>query len=215
MHNMKQHLLTLIFLAVFTVLNAQTSTEKTLQTIETQEQAKQFIKDKYAFNSKLFTFNEEKHKTQLAKALFKLDNGAIKTEKTAREKTIYKILEKHTNSYYRVAYIYLDGNKYTVSSINALRETLMRKYKNGTPFNALANQYSMDNGSNKGGDTGWVTLGEMSENFESEVFAKEHDINTVYTFDIPSENGYYLVKQTHKPKEITEIKVLKIIEPLE
>lgn len=212
---MKQYLLTFTFLAISTVLNAQTSTEETLQTIETHEQAKEFIKDKYAFNSKIFVFNEAKHKTQLAKALFKLEKGNVKTEKSVNEKTIYKILEKSTNSYYRVAYIYLDGNKYSESSIYTLRETLIKKYENGTPFSALANQYSMDDGVNKGGDTGWITLGEMPLEFENAVFSEHHELDDIYTLDVPSKNAYYLVLQTHEPKEIAEIKVLKIIEPFE
>lgn len=211
---MKQHLLTFSFAVFAFVLNAQTSTEETLATIETQEQAKQFIKDKYSFNSKLFIFNEEKHKTQLAKALFKLEKGQIKHEKGEYDKTLYKILEKTTNSYYRVSYIFLDGNTYNQESINELRKTLILKYNNGVSFNDLANQYSMDNNANKGGDTGWFTLGDMHPDFENAIIY-DHALEDIYTVDVPSKNWYYVVLQTYMPKDITEIEVLKIVEPLD
>lgn len=213
---MKQYLLfTLVFLCAIVSLSAQDDTEEALASIETQEQAKQFIKDKYAFNSKIFTFNEEKHKSQLAKALFTLDKGQVKTEKTAYEKVLYKILEKSTNPYYRVAYIFLDGNTYSLESINALRETLIEKYNNGTPFSALANQYSMDKNRKKGGDTGWFTVGSMPAALENAIISNNHELEDIYTVDVPSKQWYYLVFQSHEPKDISEIKVLKIVEPLE
>lgn len=212
---MKQHLLIYVFVITTAILNAQNSTEESLATIENQEQAKQFIKNNYDFNSKVFTFNEEKHKTQLAKALFKLEKGQVKSEKGEYEKTLYKVLDKTTNSYYRVSYIFLDGNTYSLKSINELRETLILKYKNSVPFFELANQYSMDKNANKGGDTGWLTLGNMHPDFETTATNNKHALKDIYTIDIPSKNWYYLVLQTHEPKEITEIEVLKIVEPIE
>ncbi|TBN06840.1 hypothetical protein EYD45_02860 [Hyunsoonleella flava] len=212
---MKQHLLTFVFLSVFFQISAQDETEAALADIETQEQAKQFIKDKYAFNSKIFTFNEEKHKSQLAKALFQLEKGNVKTEKAANEKTIYKILEKTTNTYYRVNYIFLDGNTYNLESIDKLRENLIEKHKNGIPFSTLANQYSMDENGKKGGDTGWFTLGSMPTELENAIILDNHGLEDIYSVDIPSKQWYYLVLQSHEPKEISEIKVLKIVEPLD
>ncbi|GGD07813.1 peptidylprolyl isomerase [Hyunsoonleella pacifica] len=213
---MKQHLLfTFSFLFTISLLSAQDETEEALASIETQEQAKQFIKDKYAFNSKIFTFNEEKHKSQLAKALFKLEKGNVKTEKSAYEKVLYKIIEKNTNAYYRVAYIFLDGNAYSLESINKLREILIKKYNNGIPFSALANQYSMDQNRKKGGDTGWFTVGSMPTELEDAIISDNHALEDVYIVDIPSKQWYYLVFQSHEPKDISEIKVLKIVEPLE
>ena len=212
---MKQHLLTFSFVIFTFVLNAQTSTEETLTTIETEEQAKQFIKDNYNFNSKIFVFNEEKHKTQLAKALFKLEKGQVKHEKSEYDKTLYKILDKTTHSYYRVSYVFLEGNTYNLESINELRKTLILKYNNGVSFNDLANQYSMDNNANKGGDTGWFTLGEMHPDFENAIIANAHALEDIYTVDIPSKKWYYVVLQTYLPKDITEIEVLKIIEPID
>lgn len=211
---MKQHLLNLSFLFILITLNAQTSVEESLQTIENQEQAKAFIKDKHTLNTKIFTFNEEKHKTQLAKTLFKLDKGGVTSEKDEYEKITYKILDKTKHAYYRVSYILLDGNTYSVESIEKLRKTLIAKYKSGIPFNNLANQYSMDNNANKGGDSGWFTTGDMLPEFEENI-KNLHELDDIYTFDIPSKNWYYVALQTYAPKEIAEIKVLKIIEPLE
>lgn len=212
---MKQYLLICIFALHSIFMLSQTSTEETLATIKNEAQAKQFIKDKHTFDSKVFTFNQEKHKSLLAKALFELEKGQVKVEKNQYEKTLYKILDKTKNSYYRVSYICLDGSIYSLQSIKELRKTLLLKYDNNVPFSELANQYSMDNNANKGGDTGWFTLGNMNPDFESAITNGQHALNTIYTVDVPSKNWYYLVLQTHEPKEITEIEVLKIVEPIE
>ncbi|APY12605.1 hypothetical protein BWZ22_15865 [Seonamhaeicola sp. S2-3] len=210
---MKKHLLIYSFIFLSSILTAQTNAEQELANIETHKQAEKFIKDKYNFNSKIIVFNEEKHKTILAKSLFKLNKGQVKQEEKEFEKILYKILDRNTKSYYRVSYIFLDGNKYSLESIEELRKTLIKKYNNGTPFYQLANQYSMDNNAQKGGDTGWFTTGEMHPDFENALINNEHALNDIYTINIPSKNWYYLVLQTYKPKDITEIEVLKIVEP--
>ncbi len=212
---MKQYLLIFIFSLSSVMLSAQTSAEETLASIETQEQAKQFVKDKYAFNSKIFVFNEAKHKTQLAKRLFKLEKGQLTSEKDAYEKTLYKIIDKTIKSYHRVSYIFFDGNKQDLKSINGLRETLIKKYNSGIPFNELANHYSTDTNASKGGDTGWFTAGKINSDFEIAVMSDHHALNDIYSFDMPSQNAYYLVLKTFEPKKLTEIKVLKIVEPLD
>ncbi|MBC3758613.1 peptidylprolyl isomerase [Hyunsoonleella sp. SJ7] len=212
---MKQHLLFLAIILTPFLSKSQTNTEEALLSVETQEQAKDFVENKYAFESKIFTFNEEKHKTQLAKALFKLQKSQVKSVETEREKTLYKILEKTSKTYYRVAYIVLDGSTYSYQSIQNLREKLIEKHKNGTPFSVLAHQYSMDDNAKKGGDTGWFTIGDLSASFEEAIITESRGLEDIYTIDLAPEQLYYLVLQTHESKDISEIKVLKIVEPIE
>ena len=209
---MLKQLLILFFICITPFLTAQNKGEESIEAIENAEQAKTFIKAKASKEYKIFTFNEEKHKTDLAKALFKLDEGNIKSIRTERDKTFYKILEKSSKSYFRVSYIFLDGAKYTLESINKLRETLIEKHNSGSPFSFLAKQYSMDHNANRGGDTGWFTNDEMLTDFENTVISEHHELEAIYTIDIPSKNWYYLVLQSHEPKDISEIKVLKIVE---
>ena len=212
---MKHNLLFIFCLCLAQVVIAQTNVEEALLSIENQEQAENFIEHKYAFNSKLITFNEEKHKTQLARTLFNLQKGQLFTTTSEQEKTIYKILDKTNITYYRVAYIVLDGAKDAEEHVLELRDKLANNYKKGMAFSALANQYSTDHNAKKGGDTGWFTSGDMHNAIENAVLSEPHQHGDLYTIDDTEKQQYYLVLQSHKPKEIAELKVLKIVEPVE
>lgn len=209
---MLKKLLILFFICTTSYATAQTSTENDLQIIETPEQVESYLESKKSKKNKLITFNEEKHKTILAKELFKLSTGGTKVNENEFEKTFYKVISKNKNTYYRVAYIYLEGSKYSLNAINTLREKIIAKYHNGAPFDFLAKQYSMDENANKGGDLGWFLKGEMHSGFENEALNESHNLNDIFTVDIPSENWYYVVLKTHESKEISEIEVLKIVE---
>ncbi len=211
---MRKQLLNLLFIGFSSILIAQNSTETELETIETSEQIKSYLETKKSKKNKLITFNEEKHKTLLAKALFKMHVGSTKVNENEFEKTYYKIINKTKKTYYRVSYIYLDGTKYNLEEINNLRTLIIKKYKNGASFNFLAKQYSMDNNANKGGDTGWFLKNTMHPEFEAKALNESNKINSIFTIDIPSEKWYYVALKTYEPKEISEIEVLKIVETI-
>ncbi|MEN3322281.1 peptidylprolyl isomerase [Mariniflexile soesokkakense] len=212
---MTKNLLFATILSISALLNAQNSTEKELELIETPEQIDNYLELKKSKENKLITFNEEKHKTILANELFELSTGGIKTVKTNFEKTIYKVVEKTKTTNYRAAYIYLDGTKYSTNDLNTLRTKIINEYKNGAPFDFLASQYSMDENANRGGDLSWFAQGEMHPDFENEIINGNHALNDIFTIDVPSKNWYYVVLKTHEPKNISEIKVLKIVEDLD
>ena len=212
---MHKQLLTLLFIGITTILTAQTSTEAELQILKTPKQIENYLEIKNSKKNKLITFNEEKHKTILAKNLFKLHVGATKVNEGEFEKTFYKVINKSKNTYHRVAYIYLDASKYSIPEINNLREKIIAQYNNGASFDFLAKQYSMDSNANKGGDSGWFLKGDMHSDFENEVLNENHSLNDIFTIDIPSEKWYYVVLKTHEAKEISEIDVLKIVEAKE
>ena len=209
---MFKNLFILFFISTTAFLTAQTSTEEELQILDTPEQVESYLETKNSKKNKLITFNEEKHKTILAKELFKLNIGGTKVNENEFDKTFYKVINKNKKTYHRVAYIYLDGSKYSLSYINILREKIIAQYHNGATFDFLAKQYSMDGNANKGGDLGWFLKGEMHSDFENEIVNNNHELNAVFTIDIPSENWYYVVLKTHEPKDISEIEVLKIVE---
>jgi len=209
---MFKNLLIIFFISTTSFLTAQTSTEEELQILETPEQVESYLESKNSNKNKLITFNEEKHKTILAKELFKLRIGGTRVNENEFEKTFYKVIQKTTSTYHRVAYIYLDGSKYSLTDINTLRDKIIAQYRDGAPFDFLAKQYSMDKNANKGGDLGWFLKSDMHSDFENEVVNENHELNAVFTIDIPSESRYYVVLKTHKPKDISEIEVLKIID---
>ncbi|WP_308993743.1 peptidylprolyl isomerase [Mariniflexile litorale] len=208
----------LLFAAIISIsafLNAQSSTEKELEFIETPEQINEYLALKKSKENKLITFNEEKHKTIFAKELFELSKGSIKTVRSNFNKTIYKVVEKTKKTYYRVAYVYLDGTKYSINELNTLRTKIIKDYKNGESFDYLAKRYSMDKNGNKGGDIGWFTQGDMHPGFENKIIYGNHNLNDIFTIDVPDKNWYYVILKTHEPKDISEIKVLKIVEALD
>ncbi|UKM63773.1 peptidylprolyl isomerase [Flavobacteriaceae bacterium GSB9] len=212
---MKNLLLFTLLFSIPLFSSAQTSIEQDLDSISTPEQIEHFLEYRNSKKNKLVTFNEEKHKTRLTKALFKLGLGGTKTSENEFEKTYYKVVDKIQNTYHRAAYIFLDGNKYDVKNINALRDRIIAKYRSGAPFDFLAKQYSMDANAKKGGDLGWFTEGTLHPDFENEIIHGNHQINDIFTVDIPSKKWYYVVLKTHASKNISEIEVLKIVEPKE
>lgn len=201
----------LICLLTFNI-SAQKKFEKLLDSVTSVEKAQRFINLKDGRNNKIITFNEEKHKTKLSQELLKLSKGGHKVIRKEDENIHYKILEKNKITYYRVSYIFLDGKEFSISSIEKLRPKIIEKHKRGVSFKDLANQYSMDNNKTRGGDSGWLTYGEMLPEFEQQVMNDNHQVNDIFTVNVESNQWYYVIKKTHEKKNITEIKVLKIIE---
>lgn len=212
---MLKNLLTLLFFTTTHLLSSQTSVEKELEIIETPEQIETFLQVKNSKANKLITFNEEKHKTTLAKELFELSKGGVKTVKTEFDETFYKIIEKTETEYYRVSYISIDASKMKEVDIDRMRTKIIQKYNDGASFDFLAQQYSTGDNANRGGDSGWFSKGETSYDFEEAIIEDTHSLNDIFILDMPSINKYYVVLKTFEPKNISEIKVLKIVETLD
>ncbi|TNJ46628.1 peptidylprolyl isomerase [Tamlana fucoidanivorans] len=207
---MLKQLPTLLFLGIATSCFTQTSTEDALNLIHSEEQAKSYLTQKPSKQNKLITFNEEKHKTILAKELFKTSIGITKIFDHEFETIFYKVMTKSRKTYYRGAIIHLNGENLEYAAIEALQKTIMDKYKNGASFDFLAKQYSIDNHANKGGDLGWFLSGDKHVQLETSII--EHDLGDIFALNIEHSNDYYVVLKTHEPKEISEIEVLKIVE---
>lgn len=209
---MKKVFLVLLALTFTISLSAQKKLKKQLDSVTTVEQAKVFLKAYKGAQNKLITFNEEKHKTRLSEEIMRMGKGATKTVKKDNQRTHYKVLEKNKITYYRVNYIFLDGTKMPIKDIEELRYNLILKLKQGIAFKDLAIKHSMDNTSQKGGDSGWFTYGDMLPEFEQQVMNDKYQIEDVFTVDVESNKWYYVVQKSHEKKSITEVKVLRIIE---
>lgn len=185
---------------------SQNLIETEIDSIASVEQAQTFTKT-YKTAS-VITFNKEKHNTALANELFEKGLSGKKVYENSVEKIIYKIVDRYNVPYYRVSYIYFDGTKLSYPDIENKRQSIINQYKSGIPFADLANQFSMDQNAKRGGDLGWITHGEVVEEFENAII-NQNEINSIYTIDIPERNWYYVILQTYAPKMIEEIKVLK------
>ncbi len=202
----------LLVLFIWTSSPAQKKLKKQLDSIDTTEKAEKFLKQFKSRNSKIITFNEEKHKTRLAKEVLKMGQGGTKVIRNEIENIHYKVVDKKSIPYYRVSYIMLNGKSMDQGEINRLRPLLVQEIENGTPIEKLAQRYSMDQNANRGGDSGWITTGDMLPEFEEQVMNSNYAMDDVFTVDVQSNQWYYVVKKTYEQKQIREVKVLKVVE---
>ena len=212
---MLRHLLYTAFL-VFTVsATAQKmGIESQLDSIQDETQATKFIETNKSNKGKLYVFNKEKHKTQLAKDLFKMGKGGSKVIASDIQKTHYKIIDKYEIPYYRYSYVYFDGSKKSKEEIKDLQNRIISKYQQGFRFGDLAKMYSMDANANRGGDLGWITTGNESSELEAILANDNHNVEEIFAFDLPEKNSFYVAVKTHPTKLIEEIKVLEVTETL-
>ena len=208
--------ITTLFLVLLSIstLSAQTDFEKQLDSIQDENQATSFIQTNKSKKGQIITFNKEKHNTTFAQDMFKLGNGGKKVFKTDVEQTYYKVIEKNDVPHYRVSYIFLDGSKKSIEEITKIRTDIISKYKEGFQFKDLAKRYSMDDNANRGGDLGWFRSGDLYPEFENAIINNSYAVDDIFEVDITEKQWYYVVLKTYDTKTIEEIKVLKVIEPL-
>lgn len=201
----------ILFLFSFSIVFSQTDIKqlkKDLNVVTDIESAKQFIKDNPELKAKIYTYNEEKHNNSLSKKLFsKTIGSSLETEEQSAT-TFYKIISIHPILHYRASYIYLNGKKLKKSTIDSLKQVIASKLKSGSQFNQLAGKYSMDRNAIRGGDLGWFTADNVSEEFVKSL--KENSQNTVYNLDLPDSKKYYIINKTQQEKDIRLLQVLKI-----
>lgn len=209
---MKQ-LITLFTFFTFSILSAQDSVNKQLETVNSEEEAIEFINaNEKTSKGEVIVFNEAKHKTALAETLLKKGKGGSKTVEREHEIVHYKVVDVYDQIHYRASIIMFDSSKASLEDINAARALVMKKYEEGYPFDVLAKQYSMDITANRGGDLGWFTPGTYIEDLEHKIISPDHATNDIFFVDLPDENKYYVVLKTHEQLGIKEVKVLKVVE---
>ena len=206
----------LLFTSLFLIASisfAQKDFEKSLDSVQTLDDVTIFFKKNKKVKGKVIVFNQEKHKTQMADDIFKMNVGSKKYFKDSPQKTYYKVIEKYEIPYYRVSCVYLNGNEKGMDDINSIRQKVLSKYGQGYKFKDLAKQYSMDLTAKQGGDLGWFTNGDLHPDFEAAVINGGYNVDDIFTLDIPEINAYYVILITEDKKLIEEAKVLKVTEP--
>lgn len=203
------HKIPLLVLLLSIASYSQESISRELDSILNIDQAEMYLANNPSKGSKLISFNEEKHKTTLAKELFERGRSTVESDFKI---THYKVVESNNNLHYRFSYIVFNGENMSKSEIFTLRSQIMTKFENGMPFNKLAMQYSEDSNARRGGDSGWLKQGTLHPKIEDFVITSPMSIGNLATFDIPENHMHYLILKTHDIKYIKEIKALKIVD---
>lgn len=166
----------------------------------------------YRSQGKIEVFNEEKHKTRLAKKLLTLKSGKTKTFKSDYYQTKYKVVSQQEIPHFRVRYIFINKNKFdsTEGLDNYIKK--VRALLNQTTFKSVAMQYSMDYRKNVGGDSGWFKKGKTQPEFFDQVTNTNKLSEEVFEFEIAETNGYYFAQKLWSSKSIKESLVFYTIE---
>lgn len=166
----------------------------------------------YKEDGKLVLFNEEKHRTKLAKELLEIKVGKKVKQEGVTNFRIYKVLASTKVMHHRLRYIFIDGNKLSKKELKDrlayIRSLLDKKVK----FESVARQYSMARNARTGGDSGWFKKDETHPKFFKAATSNNRYANEVFFIEVPEQNWYYLVKKTYSPKPVREILVLKTLE---
>tara|TARA_R110000850_G_scaffold72619_6_gene159735 strand:- start:1010 stop:1630 length:621 start_codon:yes stop_codon:yes gene_type:complete len=190
-------------------LHAQEAVTPSFDAVTNTDEAQLFLDSHPSKSNAFITFNEENHQTELARNLF--SSGHATTE-NQMEITRYKVVDRFTTTHYRANYIFLDGNKIDAETAESLIKTISKKYKEGVPFSKLAKEYSMDRNANRNGDTGWFAPGKLNPDLEKVIMNVPLSDRDLFSFELKERSWYYLVLNSYEPKDIKEIKVLKIVE---
>jgi PPIC-type PPIASE domain len=169
--------------------------------IKTVSQAETFISINPKTDSKLFTIESSNDTTEILMPLYNKKLGFT----FYIDNIAFKILSIESILSFRVNYIYLNGDKFSKLQIDSLRQEIISKYKAGTNFFDLVQQYNMDG--NFTGDTRWFTENMMVKNFEQAV--KNHKKNEIFIVDTPEQNWYHVVLKTFDDTYIKKVTLLK------
>lgn len=166
----------------------------------------------YRSRGKIEIFNEEKHKTKLAKKLLSTKSGKTKVFKSDYYQTKYEVISQQELPHYRIRYIYINKDKFdTEEAFNSYADKV-RELLEHTAFKSVAMQYSMDYRKRTGGDSGWFKEGKTHPEFFSQVTNTNRLSEEIFEFEIPEYNGYYFAQKFWSPKDIKEVLVLYNIE---
>lgn len=208
---MKQFLYALTLFVGFQV-SAQT-VENEIKKIDTPQEAEDYIDGKKRKTHRLMVFNEENHKTNMARKLLKKSVGGTEVIESQFDKTYLKVIEKTNEPHYRLRYIFLDGNKMSAKDIGLTKKIVLDHHESGLEtFANLAKKYSMSTNKFKGGDTSWVKLNNLPAPLAIEDEIISHEIDEIYSVSDPENNLFYIVQKTHSVRRLKEVRVLKVIE---
>lgn len=192
-----------LLLLVSSSIFAQLTVREQFEKIKTIQDAEKYIAANPNLKPALLNVVYGKDTTLLDKRLLKQNKGDI----FSVGYVTYKVLEVEEAIQYRASYVFLDRGSLNNKEIDSLSKIIVQKHSSGTPFEQLADQYTMD-GNTTHGDLGWF-FGEDMVPKELQDAVSKHKLGDVFFVDVPERQWYYIVKKTYDDQIKKEIKVLR------
>jgi parvulin-like peptidyl-prolyl isomerase len=192
-----------LLLLVSSSIFAQLTVREQFEKIKTTQDAEKYIAANPNLKPALLNVVYGKDTTLLDKRLLKQNKGDI----FSVGYVTYKVLEVEEAIQYRASYVFLDRGSLNNREIDSLSKIIVQKHSSGTPFEQLADQYTMD-GNTTHGDLGWF-FGEDMVPKELQDAVSKHKLGEVFFVDVPERQWYYIVKKTYDDQIKKEIKVLR------
>jgi parvulin-like peptidyl-prolyl isomerase len=199
---MKQCIVGLFVLMTMTVCAQETVTEK-FQKINTIQDAEQFVKANPALKPAILKLSAGKDSSLIEKRLLRQNKGDV----FSVGYVTYKVVEAKDTVNYRANYIFLDGGALSNTEIDSLKKIILQKHSQGTSFEKLSDEYTMD-GNTTHGDTDWF-FGEYMFPKEFQDAVATHKLNDVFFVDVSDKQWHYIVKKTYDDRVKKDIVVLR------
>jgi parvulin-like peptidyl-prolyl isomerase len=190
------------FMLSMSVFSQETVTEK-FQKINTVQQAEQFIAANPELKPAILKLSAGKDSSIIDKRLLRQKQGDI----FSVGYVTYKVIAAKDTTDYRANYIFLDGATLSNSEIDSLKKVILQKHSQGTSFEQLSDQYTMD-GNTTHGDTDWF-FGEYMFPKEFQDAVASHKVGDVFFVDVSEKQWHYIVKKTHEDRMKKDIVVLR------
>jgi parvulin-like peptidyl-prolyl isomerase len=192
-----------LLLLVSSSIFAQLTVREQFEKIKTVQDAEKYIAANPNLKPALLNVVYGKDTTLLDKRLLKQNKGDI----FSVGYVTYKVLDVEEAIQYRASYVFLDRGSLNNKEVDSLSKIIIQKHSSGTPFEQLADQYTMD-GNTTHGDLGWF-FGEDMVPKELQDAVSKHKLGEVFFVDVPERQWYYIVKKTYDDQIKKEIKVLR------
>jgi len=199
---MKKCIVGLFVIMSLSVFSQETVTEK-FQKITTVQQAEQFVAANPTLKPAILKLSVGKDSSLIEKRLLRQNKGDI----FSVGYVTYKVVEAKDTVDYRANYIFLDGGSLSASEIDSLKKIIVQKHSQGTSFEQLSDEYTMD-GNTTRGDTDWF-FGEFMFPKEFQDAVAAHKLNEVFFVDVSEKQWHYIVKKTHDDRIKKDIIVLR------
>ncbi len=192
-----------LLLLLSTSLFAQPTVREQFEKIKTVPDAEKYIAANPNLKPALLHLSYGKDTALIDKRLLKQNKGDV----FSVGYVTYKVLEVDEAVKYRASYIFLDRGSLNNKEVDSLSKLIVQKLNAGTPFEQLADQYTMD-GNNTHGDLGWFFGEDMVPKELQDAVAK-HKLGEIFYVDIPERQWYYIVKKTYDDQIKKDITVLR------